>query len=861
MDSVRAWFKKAEIWQKDMFCQLWGGQTDTKIILDRAIKLSRKQYFSEDCKLIPLTDFPEDIPLSGNESCQVLLNKISDVQGVGVIAATQPLAFSSNLTVVYGENGCGKSSYVRIIKSAHSPSYSGSIFGNVYSSTNPPPQANLTFSEDGIDSSITWTPSLEKACPIHIYDSSTAQQFVENENEVVYEPQILSVISKMAEIYSNLANYYSELRESTSLSQTPALRHDAKLLPKLHKITTVKEFEKFIASIQWSESEQLELSAALESLLDNNPSATRKSYEQQRSAISKHLSLIVDTLNKLNDAFIEDYLSKRAAQITTKKTEDEIILRSQQSSLLTGLGSDCWTTMWDSAFKFAESICGSAKHENDIAVDNRCVLCQQHLDEASIKRAKVLRAFRYSDAKVKAEQAFNEFKRTVEYIQHINDHSLSLQKIDEELQAYNVSDDIRDIIVSIYSEIKSRCLWLLEYEDDSTPCPSLLSSLEVQKKLQPFIEDLSTRISALEQVIKNRDTIEDRIDYLLESQWINDNANQKRNLIHIQLAEKTCKTNALTTLKKDLTDILITDAYVSRFHDEMIRIDPSHNIRVELVSKGAKRGRAYHQVALKGMVQNTKKRKIGDVLSEGEFRVVSLAAFLTDMNTWGRNLPFVFDDPITSLDHIYEGRVASRLAALSSERQVIVFTHRLAFAQLLELSVKNFNKEQVSAGSGISTKITHIQLRRDPLGQPSTPTYTSQFDMIKALNTLKQNDIPAIRQLHEDENYRVHDMYMLRLCSDIRNIVEEGIERTLLGGIVNRFDLPVYSQKIRYLRVINISDIDLFDNMMSKYSQYDHSQPIESPLVFPSLSEIESDIDDLLSCANDLKNRRKKVDK
>ena len=103
----------------------------------------------------------------------------------------------------------------------------------------------------------------------------------------------------------------------------------------------------------------------------------------------------------------------------------------------------------------------------------------------------------------------------------------------------------------------------------------------------------------------------------------------------------------------------------------MYSLDINHKIKVELIPKTEK-GKAYHQVALRGAVQ---KKKTGEVLSEGEFRVVSLSAFLADLSSWDKVLPFIFDDPITSLDQKYEEMVAKRLVKLSHERQVIVFPH------------------------------------------------------------------------------------------------------------------------------------------------------------------------------------------
>jgi len=92
-------------------------------------------------------------------------------------------------------------------------------------------------------------------------------------------------------------------------------------------------------------------------------------------------------------------------------------------------------------------------------------------------------------------------------------------------------------------------------------------------------------------------------------------------------------------------------------------------------------GRVYHRISLRNTVKEV---KTSDILSEGEFRIVSLAAFLADSGGRGGRTPFIFDDPISSLDHVYEEATARRLVELSQTRQVVIFTHRLSLVGFLD---------------------------------------------------------------------------------------------------------------------------------------------------------------------------------
>ena len=58
-------------------------------------------------------------PLFGNRGAAVSLRELSEITGIGQLRPRGPLTFGDKpITVVFGSNGSGKSSYVRILKSA-----------------------------------------------------------------------------------------------------------------------------------------------------------------------------------------------------------------------------------------------------------------------------------------------------------------------------------------------------------------------------------------------------------------------------------------------------------------------------------------------------------------------------------------------------------------------------------------------------------------------------------------------------------------------------------------------------------------------------------------------------------------------
>lgn len=521
----------------------------------------------------------------------------------------------------------------------------------------------------------------------------------------------------------------------------------------------------------------------------------------------------------------------------------------KEVSVINKTGSDNWKKMWAAAVKFAQE--STLESSNTIIADGKCILCQQDISDSADKRIAEFYKYMTSTAIKESEKAHSTFEATVEKLKNIYS-SINIEQIESVLRSSGVEDDNVLQIISQYKTVKSRCKWLLEYTDDTrTTIPEPTEIKVLQEAKDKILTDYTARIKSLQDIITNRDKQILKVYNLLAIKWINENKLIRKKDIQIKSAISSCKTNALTTVKKELTQILITNTYISRFEDEMRAMDCNHKIKVELVSK-AEKGRAYHQVALRGAVQ---KKKTGDILSEGEFRVVSLAAFLADLSSWNKILPFIFDDPITSLDHKYEEVVAKRLVKLSHERQVIVFTHRLAFAQLLFSCNESYNSAHFNEEGYEAIKVNQVELRRLPLGEPQEPSYHGAKQMKEALKCLKNSEILLLKRQFKNQEYESYNDGIKALCSKLRIIVEHGIETDLLQSIVTRFGYSVGSLKVRLLYNIKENDIAVFEQMMTKYSAYEHSQSLERPVDLPELSDIEADIESLLSWCKDFWSR------
>ena len=177
-----------------------------------------------------------------------------------------------------------------------------------------------------------------------------------------------------------------------------------------------------------------------------------------------------------------------------------------------------------------------------------------------------------------------------------------------------------------------------------------------------------------------------------------------------------------------------------------------------------------------------------------------------------------------------------RLVELSQERQVIIFTHRLSLLGLMQDYAKK---------AGIEPHVICVRQESWGAGEPGgTPFFAKKPE--KALNSLLNERLAQARKLLQEHGQEVYEPIAKSICSDYRIILERMIECELLADVVQRYRRAVNTMgKINKLSRINDTDCKFFDDMMTKYSRYEHSQPGEAPVPLPNPDELQQDLEEL----------------
>ncbi len=201
--DIISWSTDRPDWQRDALRQLVSGTTADEIDLDRleAICVGERN----DLRLLSETD----VTTQGTDGEAVTLAKMHSVQGVNALAPDQKMEFSSTgVTIVYGDNGSGKSGYCRVLKHACRTRDSNfQIHPNIDDDNEINQSCHIDYRIGTTPEVAIWSPCADPIPPlaqVSIFDSRSANTHVEAENSVAYTPFPMHVLEQLGNLCDHL---------------------------------------------------------------------------------------------------------------------------------------------------------------------------------------------------------------------------------------------------------------------------------------------------------------------------------------------------------------------------------------------------------------------------------------------------------------------------------------------------------------------------------------------------------------------------------------------------------------------------------------------------------------------------------
>jgi len=858
LQEIMKWSQGLPAWQQDAIARLYVRPALSAQDFDDLYALLKSLHGIPDPKgRTPTKLAAEQVAAPQTPDRLVQLIAIKNLRNVNALAEGQRLPINqTGLSVIYGENGSGKSGYSRVFKKAcRARDQREPIHPNAHKEpgTVGQPQAAFEIIVDGAAQDVEWTNGKvapEQLSSIAIFDSHCARAYVDNQGDFAYVPYGLDILEGLVGVCVKLKEMATKEQASNkpnidlfaTLSKTQT--QVGKLLASLSSKTKPADVE---ALANWTVADQDRIDAINKALAETDPKQKAQVLKLRATRLASLATRIGTATDFVGDAKVADLkslieksaIAKQAAILAGQKFKET-------PGLLPGTGGEVWKALFDAARTYSlESHPG--KTFPHLGPESACPLCQKTLEQDGVAKLESFEEF-YQQAAEKADKAAR--KLAVDAYRVIENATLDIL-IDETLavELVGVAQKLADDCANLQKALLNRRQAILEAskpESDWNAIPALpedpRGALEIAKnQLQAeakVLEDSMDEKAKAALVIEKSE-----LDARLKLVDLK-NATLEAIAKYVLLDKlKACLdatvATAISRKSTELSKTMATQEVADALNNELTKLNV-HELKV-MMKPESPGGKTRYKLVLE--VQGNAAAK--DILSEGEQRAIAIASFLAEVNLGKGRGGVVFDDPVSSLDHRRRWHVAKRLAEEAKIRQVIVLTHDIYFLCILQ-------QEAEVAGLELSPQC----IRKAPTGF-GVQTDRLPFD---AMTTSKR--VGSLRQMHvaaakayttndEDEAKRIirDTYYHLRLAW------ERGVEEVLFQGVVTRFGEGISTQKLNCVEVDD-TDYKVIDAGMTRSSKFAHDPALGAHLPTPHPDELLADIEALEAWRKSVEKRK-----
>ena len=333
---------------------------------------------------------------------------------------------------------------------------------------------------------------------------------------------------------------------------------------------------------------------------------------------------------------------------------------------LPDIGSEVWRGLWESARRYSEQQAypeTAFPFTGDAAL---CVLCQQELSDEAVNRLNRFERFVKDETKRREEQATEAYRIALDELANADVPASYIRDavalIRDELNDGELAQAMRRAAVMLKRRLRAVRHSHVCGADATFPDADRWPA----KAVAAHIDDLSARITALraEDASEERKQLRATYRELADREWlavVQDDVvaeiGRRKKLSDLKRVLRDTSTNRITIKSGEIAEQLVTNALRAQFSKEIDKLDVA-GLAIELRKGKRSYGVPHFRVSL---IRRPDAR-VGEILSEGEHRCVALAAFLAELATTESRSSIVFDDPVSSLDHMHRNVVARRLA-------------------------------------------------------------------------------------------------------------------------------------------------------------------------------------------------------
>lgn len=790
----------------------------------------------------------EHLVASASDAPPVSLASVSEPSHVNALSTTVPLTFSEGgLTIVYGDNGSGKSGYARLLKRIARSRHSEPVLTDVFRDTpglEPTAMLGVRVGQEAL--TVSWPES--KRPELHrmlFYDGACGNAYIADEADFPYRPYALFVMDGLIDgcgrmrtlidtkLYENTGRARRIPRPTEEGSQTEV----ARFLAGLNASSSIEELDSFLVKLGGSGMSISAVDAEESALRSSDTRQARRDLErtaERLGALSDHIELVDSVLGP--EAINE--LDKAGEELRRIEQAAEQHAESLRAEALPGVGGEAWKVLWDAAKRFSEQDAYVDRQFPVSGGDSRCVLCLQQLGESGGGVLTRLDQFVKDDIQVRREEARGKqaaLQRQRTSLQvfggAVNGHMQDLEASHPEdvnavrtlLVQYEAAQKAEDTKASIEGPEATNVVGVVgTLRKAAAESKGLADDLDDPEQIAHRLRAVAEKRREIELLIEARDA---RSDIVAEIARLD----ERRCLEELKQAANT---GPITRKILDLSEETITEVVRDRFTRETDRLGLD---RVTITKTKAQKGALLHLPKLVGARQTI---ELSRVFSEGERTALGLAAYFTEAALDESNSGLILDDPVTSLDHIRRERVAERLVDFALSRQVVVFTHDVAF--VAELKAAAFRQEVVVVERWVARSRAGEKL---PGFCVDTHPWKAK-DVRERLGELRA-DLARLRKRSSVFDDQQYEDAVAGWAGKLSETWERIFSQEVVGQVMADGGLEVRPMMVKVLAEFTNEDYIQFNDSYGRVSRWTrrHDKSAHLNYVAPELNELEEELD------------------
>jgi energy-coupling factor transporter ATP-binding protein EcfA2 len=845
-DAVHAWLSEQPVWQQDLARRL-----ATRPVLSESemIEWLPLMAGNERDGLRPLPC--DDIPGAVNSSRRILVN-YGNLRRVGLVEPDQVLRFNRSLTVVYGDNAAGKSSYSRGLKLlSRSVTNDVEILGDVYGAApstgdDVGPSANIETADGGettaqrvklIASNRAWLPEMVA------FDAACAEEMVNSRNQLQYVPEPLRLLARVAATQDSLRNLLvrqiAEHRATCpsmgEISENSAAGRAIASLVGTYNDPDLREVAAWDATAQARHSELTRLLAEAASSTALEDAAAATAQVEAAAALGGRIQTI-------SDLCVAAQAEKLRAAVAAQRDADDAfaIATAAAGDLPDHLDSQPWKLLWQAARSFA----ADRSRPFPPAAGEPCPLCEQPLASTAADRLGHFETHVRGELSRASEAASAQLHQVLEEVAPTQVEACRTPLLTTLLETV---PELGAELTSALNGLAAHLGRLVTSPVDAQAADSTL--LEATQAGLAALETWATaRKEHAAGLLASRDEaslggLQTELSELTARRHLamrlDEFTTWQASLTTIAALERqrsALATNRITTAIRTLGEAHSSAALRSKLEVETAELR-CQQLPVSLDWHTAV-GASTVQLVLDG----SQHARISQIASDGERRALALAFFLAEAGVSDPSI-VVLDDPVSSLDLERREVIVDRLVAEAQKRQVIVFSHDLPFV------VDMLSRAEAAAVTVTTQTVWRVGASSVGRVQNDLPfrgmTLKQRIGVLK--ERLAQWDTQGAPATVDEAWRRVEGFY-----ADLRLAWERAVEERVFKGVLLRHERAVHSQKLKKVKITD-EIVDQVDHGMSRAGYFVHDAPRTSGVQLPGRSHLAKDLESLEAFSREVK--------